>query len=150
MLHLKNWSYAWIKCNFFLVFFWFLISLVFYIKINIKKIQIHFSKFDTCTLIINYISESCFSLLKKDLKVAKFRLRCTPCHFFVTVERYLKTKKKSSFHLSIRKCSRRNKFNDKGFISVHRSNKGYSSTYNTPSISCRLHAIYHFDVFALS
>ena len=44
----------------------------------------------------------------------------------------------------------RNKFNDKGLISVHRSNKGYSSTYNTPSISCRLHAIYHFDVLALS
>ena len=39
----------------------------------------------------------------------------------------------------------RNKFNDKGLISVHRSNKGYSSTYNTPSISCRLHAIYHSD-----
>jgi hypothetical protein len=59
----------------FLVFFWFLISLVFYIKINIKKVQIHFSKFNTCTLIINYISKSCSSLLKKDLKVAKFRLR---------------------------------------------------------------------------
>jgi hypothetical protein len=74
MLYLKNWSYAWIKCN-FLSFFWFLISLVFYIKINIKKVQIHFSKFNTCTLIINYISKSCSSLLKKDLKVAKFRLR---------------------------------------------------------------------------
>jgi hypothetical protein len=59
----------------FLSFFWLLINLVFYIKINIKKIQIHFSKFNTCTLIINYISKSCFSLLKKDLKVAKFRLR---------------------------------------------------------------------------
>jgi hypothetical protein len=67
----------------FLVFFWFLISLVFYIKINIKKIQIHFSKFNTCTLIINYISKSCSSLLKKDHKVAKFRLRYTyPLPFF--------------------------------------------------------------------
>jgi hypothetical protein len=81
MLYLKNWSYAWINCNFF-SFFWFLISLVFYIKINIKKIQIHFSKFNTCTLIIHYISKSWSSLSKKDFKVAKFRLRYTPCHFF--------------------------------------------------------------------
>jgi hypothetical protein len=80
MLYLKNWSYLWIKCN-FVWFFWFLISLVFYIRINIKKIQIYFSKFNTCTLIINYISKSCCSLSKKDLKVAKFCLRCTPCHF---------------------------------------------------------------------
>jgi hypothetical protein len=28
------------------------------------------------------ISKSCSSLFKKDLKVAKFRLRYTPCHFF--------------------------------------------------------------------
>ena len=41
----------------------------------------------------------------------------------------------------------RNKFNDIGLISLHRSNKGYSSTYDTPSISCRLHAIDHFDVY---
>jgi hypothetical protein len=66
----------------FLVSFWFLISLIFYIKINIKKIQIYFSKFNACTLIINYISKSCSSLSKKDLKVAKFHLGCTPCHFF--------------------------------------------------------------------
>jgi hypothetical protein len=66
----------------FFSFFWFLISLVFYMKINIKKIQIYLSKYNTCTLIINYISKSCSSLSKKDLKVAKFRLRCTPCHFF--------------------------------------------------------------------
>lgn len=51
---------------------------------------------------------------------------------------------------NIESVPKRNKFNDKGLISVHRSNKGYSSTYNTPSISCRLHAIYHFDVIALS
>jgi hypothetical protein len=37
----------------------------------------------------------------------------------------------------------------KGLIPVHRSNKGYSSTYNTPPISCRLHSIYHFDALAL-
>jgi hypothetical protein len=42
-----------------------------------KKTQIYFSKFNTCTLIINYISKSCCSLSKKDLKIAKFRLRCT-------------------------------------------------------------------------
>jgi hypothetical protein len=65
----------------FLVYFLFLISLVFYIKINIKKIQIYFSKFNAYTLIINYISKSCFSLSKKDLKIGKFRLRCTPCRF---------------------------------------------------------------------
>jgi hypothetical protein len=47
-----------------------------------KKIQIYFLKFNTSTLIINYISKSCSSLSKKDLKVAKFRLRYTPCHFF--------------------------------------------------------------------
>ena len=35
-------------------------------------------------------------------------------------------------------------------MSVHRSNEGYSNTYNTPSILYRLHAIYHFDVLALS
>ncbi|KAI9484709.1 hypothetical protein BDB00DRAFT_116013 [Zychaea mexicana] len=33
---------------------------------------------------------------------------------------------------------KRSKFIDKGLISVHRSNKGYSSTYNTPSTSSRL------------
>jgi hypothetical protein len=32
-------------------------------------------------LIINYISKSCYSFSKKDLKVAKFRLRCTPAIF---------------------------------------------------------------------
>jgi hypothetical protein len=41
----------------------------------------HFSKFNTYTLIINYIYKSCSSLLKKDLKVAKFRLRCPPAIF---------------------------------------------------------------------
>jgi hypothetical protein len=56
----------------FFSFFWFLINLVFYIKINIKKIQIHCSKFNTCTLIINYISKSCSSLLKKILKLQNF------------------------------------------------------------------------------
>jgi hypothetical protein len=58
----------------------------------------------------------------------------------------LKHKIISFFHLCIRGCPRRNKFYDKGSISVHRSNKDYSSTYNTASISCHLPAIYHFDV----
>lgn len=40
------------------------------------------------------------------------------------------------------------KFNDNGLISIHRSNKAYSSTYNTLSISCCLHAIYYFVVLA--
>jgi hypothetical protein len=35
--------------------------------------QIYLLKFNTCTLIINYISKSCFSLSKKNLKIAKFR-----------------------------------------------------------------------------
>jgi hypothetical protein len=74
-------------------------------------------------------------------------------------EKILNPNKKNIF-FSIRKCSRRNKFNDKGLISVHRRNKfndkglisvhrrnkGYSSTYNTTSISCHPHAIYYFDV----
>ena len=61
-----------------------------------------------------------------------------------------KKNKEIFIHLWLESVPKRNKFNDKGLISVHRSNKGYSSTYNTPSISCRLHAIYHFDVLALS
>jgi hypothetical protein len=65
----------------FFSFFWFLISLVFYIKINIKKIQIYFSKFSECTLIINCISKARFSLSKKNLKIAKFRFRYTPAIF---------------------------------------------------------------------
>jgi hypothetical protein len=69
---------------------------------------------------------------------------------FLLITKKNKNKNKINYFLIIRKCSRRNKFNDKGLISVHRSNKGYSSTYNTPSISCRLHAIYYFDVLALS
>jgi hypothetical protein len=75
------------QMHLFLVF-WFLISLVFYIKINIKKIQIYLSKFNTCTLIINYISESCFSLSKKDLKIAEFRLSCTPLPFFKKIPEF--------------------------------------------------------------
>lgn len=38
------------------------------------------------------------------------------------------------------------KLNRKGLISVHRSNKGDSSTYNILPISCCLHEIYRFDV----
>jgi hypothetical protein len=37
----------------------------------------YFLKFNKCTLIINYISKSCFSLIKKDCKIEKFCLRCT-------------------------------------------------------------------------
>lgn len=42
----------------------------------------------------------------------------------------------------------RNKFNDKGLVSLHHNSEDYSDTYNTPPISCRLHAIYHFDILA--
>lgn len=38
------------------------------------------------------------------------------------------------------------KFNDKDLISVYRSNNSYSSTYNTPFISCCLNAVYYFNV----
>jgi hypothetical protein len=78
----------------FLVFFWFLISLAFYLKINITKMQIYFLKFNTCTLIINYISKSCSSLLKKDFKVAKFCLRYTPFFFFFCKIKFLLNLKK--------------------------------------------------------
>ncbi|OAD81374.1 hypothetical protein PHYBLDRAFT_138920 [Phycomyces blakesleeanus NRRL 1555(-)] len=43
----------------------------------------------------------------------------------------------------------KNKFKDKGLISVYRSNKGHSTTYNTPSVACKLHAIHHYSILAL-
>lgn len=51
-----------------------------------------------------------------------------------------------NYFLSLEEVPKRKKFNVKGSISVHRNNKDYSSTYNTPSISCRLHAVYYFDI----
>jgi hypothetical protein len=56
MLYLQNWSYLRIKCNSLVLWFY----------------QIYFSKFNTYTLIINYISETCFSLSKKILELQNF------------------------------------------------------------------------------
>lgn len=49
-----------------------------------------------------------------------------------------------NYFLSLKDVSEKNKFIDKGLISIHRSNKGYSSTFNIMPISSHLHATYHF------
>jgi hypothetical protein len=80
MLYLQNWSYLWIKYN--SLIFWSYNSKSSFLYQNKCKKNINiFSKFNTCTLIKNYISKSCSSLSKKNLKIGKFRLRCTTCHF---------------------------------------------------------------------
>ena len=51
-----------------------------------------------------------------------------------------------NYFLLLKDASEKNRFIGKGLISVHGSNKDYSSTFNTLYILRSLHAIYHFDV----
>ena len=54
-----------------------------------------------------------------------------------------------NYFLLLKDASEKNRFIGKGLISVHGSNKDCSSaSYNSPIISCRLYAMYHFDVLA--
>jgi hypothetical protein len=114
--------------------------------------------FNHCLIFYFFLKRCSLTVIHQILNVYKKkrykRLAIVPTEKDVksqwSVTRELVHKIISFFHLSIRKCPRRNKFNDKGSISVHRSNKDCSSTYNIASISCHLPAIYHFDVLALS